>query len=72
MMISISLKSSLFAIKNKIKKVHLINRHIDGSLIEELFTEKGSGTIFTEFALENFRKATEGDIKDIYRILSPL
>ena len=26
------LKSSLFAIKNKIKKVHLINRHIDGSL----------------------------------------
>jgi amino-acid N-acetyltransferase len=64
------LKSSLFAIKNKIKKVHLINRHIDGSLIEELFTEKGSGTIFTEFALENFRKATEGDIKDIYRILS--
>ena len=66
------LKSSLFAIENKIKKVHLINRHIDGSLIEELFTEKGSGTILTEFALENFRKATEGDIKDIYRILFPL
>ena len=66
------LKSSLFAIENKIKKVHLINRHIDGSLIEELFTEKGSGTILTELALENFRKATEGDIKDIYRILFPL
>ena len=66
------LKSSVFAIKNKIKKVHLINRNIDGSLIEELFTEKGSGTILTEFALENFRKATEGDLKDIYRILFPL
>jgi len=66
------LKSSLFAIKNRIKKVHLINRYIDGSIIEELFTEKGSGTIFTEFSLENFRKAAEGDIKDIYRILSPL
>ena len=66
------LKSSVFAIKNKIKKVHLINRHIDGSLIEELFTEKGSGTILTEFALENFRKSTEGDLKDIYRILFPL
>ena len=66
------LKSSVFAIKNKIKKVHLINRHIDGSLIEELFTEKGSGTILTEFALENFRKATESDLKDIYRILFPL
>ena len=66
------LKSSVFAIKNKIKKVHLINRHIDGSLIEELFTEKGSGTILTEFALENFRKATEEDIKDIYRLLFPL
>ena len=66
------LKSSVFAIKNKIKKVHLINRHIDGSLIEELFTEKGSGTILTEFSLESFRKATEGDIKNIYRILFPL
>ena len=66
------LKSSVFAIKNKIKKVHLINRNIDGSLIEELFTEKGSGTILTEFALESFRKAIESDIKDIYRILFPL
>ena len=66
------LKSSLFAIENKIKKVHLINRHIDGSLIEELFTEKGSGTILTEFALETFRNASEADIKDIYRILAPL
>lgn len=66
------LKSSVFAIKNNIKKVHLINRHIDGSIIEELFTEKGSGTILTEFALEKFRKAKEADIKNIYRILSPL
>ena len=66
------LKSSLFAIKNKIKKVHLINRYVDGSIIEELFTEKGSGTIFTEFSLDSFRKATESDIKNIYRALSPL
>ena len=66
------LKSSLFAITNRVKKIHLINRYIDGSLIEELFTEKGSGTIFTEFALDSFRQAKESDINDIYKILSPL
>ena len=66
------LKSSLYAINNKIEKVHLINRNIDGSIIEEIFTDKGSGTILTEYSLENIRSARETDINQIRNIISPL
>jgi len=66
------LKSSLYAIKNKIEKVHLINRHINGSLIEELYTDKGSGTILTEFPLEIIRQATSKDTKRIHQLIEPL
>ena len=66
------LKSSLYAINNKIEKVHLINRNIDGSIIEEIFTDKGSGTILTEYSLENIRNAREADINQIRNIINPL
>ena len=66
------LKSSLYAINNKIEKVHLINRNIDGSIIEEIFTDKGSGTILTEYSLENIRGAKESDINQIKNIIKPL
>jgi amino-acid N-acetyltransferase len=66
------LKSSLYAIKNNIEKVHLINRNIDGSVIEEIFTDKGSGTILTEYSLQNIRSATIKDINQIVNIIEPL
>ena len=66
------LKSSLYAIKNNIEKVHLINRNIDGSVIEEIFTDKGSGTVLTEYSLQNIRAATTKDIKQIVNIIEPL
>jgi amino-acid N-acetyltransferase len=66
------LKSSMYAIKNNVPKVHLVNRSTDGSIIEELFTQKGSGTIFTEYPLEIIRQAEIKDIKKIYQLISPL
>ena len=66
------LKSSMYAIKHNVPKVHLINRNIDGSIIQELFTEKGSGTIFTEYPLEIIREAEIKDIKKIHQLISPL
>jgi amino-acid N-acetyltransferase len=66
------LKSSLYAIKNKIKKVHLINRNIDGSIIEEIFTDRGSGSVLTEYSLQNIRPATIKDINQIMNIIKPL
>ena len=66
------LKSSLYAIKNNIEKVHLINRNIDGSVIEEIFTDKGSGTVLTEYSLQNIRPAAMRDINQIINIIEPL
>ncbi len=66
------LKSSLSAIKQNVEKVHLINRNINGSLIEELYTDRGSGTILTEYALEKIRAASPRDIKRINQLIEPL
>jgi amino-acid N-acetyltransferase len=66
------LKSSLYAIKNNIEKVHLINRNINGSVIEEIFTDKGSGTVLTEHSLQSIRPATIKDINQIINIIEPL
>jgi len=66
------LKSSLVAIKNRIEKVHLINRHTNGSIIEELFTDKGAGTVLTEYPLEQIRKARAGDVNKIFQLIEPL
>ena len=66
------LKSSLSAIKQNVEKVHLINRNTNGSLIEELYTDKGSGTILTEYALEKIRLASIRDIKAIHQLIEPL
>ncbi|MFQ3368033.1 MAG: amino-acid N-acetyltransferase, partial [Methylophilaceae bacterium] len=66
------LKSSLYAIKNNIEKVHLINRNINGSVIEEIFTDKGSGTVLTEYSLQNIRAAEIRDINQIINIIEPL
>lgn len=66
------LKSSMFAIKNNVPKVHLINKNINGSIIQELFTERGVGTIFTKYPLEIIRQAEIKDIKKIYQLIKPL
>lgn len=66
------IKSSLDAIKNKVEKIHLINRHTNGSIIEELFTDKGSGTILTEYPLEKIREAKPNDVNKIFQLIEPL
>tara|TARA_B000000475_G_scaffold246845_1_gene220790 strand:- start:167 stop:739 length:573 start_codon:yes stop_codon:yes gene_type:complete len=66
------MKSSLYAIKNKIEKVHLINRNVDGSIIEEIFTDRGSGTVLTEHSLQDIRPVTIKDINQIINIIGPL
>jgi amino-acid N-acetyltransferase len=66
------LNSANQAIQSGIKKVHLINRNLEGSILQELFTNKGSGSIITEDNLEVFRKAKKEDAKFIEKITKPL
>jgi len=55
-----------------IHKIHLINRHIDGAILQELFTDEGVGTVITEKALDSIRQATHNDVKGIHKLINPL
>ena len=53
-------------------RVHLISRHIDGAIIQELFTLEGIGTMVTELPLETMRQANIDDVGGILQLIEPL
>ncbi len=55
-----------------IARVHLINRHIDGALLQELFTRDGVGTLVSSKPYEICRAATLNDIGGILELIKPL
>ncbi len=55
-----------------IARVHLINRHIDGALLQELFTRDGVGTLISSAPYEICRTATLNDIGGILELIKPL
>jgi amino-acid N-acetyltransferase len=50
----------------------LISRHIDGAIIQELFTHDGIGTMVTEMGLETIRQAEIGDVGGILQLIEPM
>jgi amino-acid N-acetyltransferase len=59
-------------LKEGLAKIHLVNRHINGSLIMELFTNQGQGTVITPEKIEKFRSANIQDAKVIEKMINPL
>lgn len=55
-----------------IARVHLLNRHIDGALLQELFTRDGVGTLISSVPYEICRSATLNDIGGILELIKPL
>ena len=53
-------------------RTHLISRHIDGAIIQELFTHNGIGTMITELPLETMRQANIDDVGGILKLIEPL
>ncbi|MDD5329624.1 MAG: amino-acid N-acetyltransferase [Sulfuricella sp.] len=60
------------ACRNGVARVHLISRHTDGALLQELFTHEGIGTMVSEDALETLRDATIDDVGGILALIEPL
>jgi amino-acid N-acetyltransferase len=58
--------------KAGISRVHLINRHIDGALLQELFTRDGVGTLISTAPYETCRTANLNDIGGILELIKPL
>jgi len=71
-----TLYSSLNAAKQScdhgVKRVHLINRKIDGALLLELFTRDGTGTLISATPYESIRSADLDDIAGILELIKPL
>ncbi len=55
-----------------VNRVHVIDRNIEGSLLIELFTHKGIGTLITMDQLKNIRKAHIEDVNGIIALIEPL
>lgn len=55
-----------------IHRTHIISYALDGSLLEELFTRDGAGTLISQDPYEEIRRATIDDIGGLIELLEPL
>ena len=67
-----ALRACYQAVQAGTARAHLINYSKNGSLLEELFTREGSGTLITNDGAEVIRPATLDDIGGILELIQPL
>ncbi len=70
--LSKALYSALYACDEGVSRAHLINRHQDGSLLMELFTRDGIGTLISADDYEGMGEADIDDVGGILELLAPL
>jgi amino-acid N-acetyltransferase len=66
------LPAAVRACEQGVARTHLISRHIDGAIIQELFTLQGIGTMVTALPLETMRQANIDDVGGILKLIEPL
>ena len=66
------LKAALEACQGGVRRVHLVERAIDGGLLKELYTRDGAGTLITGETYEGLRQATIDDVGGILELITPL
>jgi amino-acid N-acetyltransferase len=70
--IRLFLPHALEASRGGVRRVHLVSRHVDGALLQELFTRDGVGTMIVSQALEHLRDATIDDVGGVLALIAPL
>lgn len=70
--LKLSLTAAMASCQQGVKRAHLVNRQVDGSLLLELFSRDGIGTLISRSAFENIRQATLDDIGGIMELIKPL
>ncbi len=66
------LAAGLQTSRKGIARVHFIDQSKDGSLMQELFSREGCGTLLTAGAYDDLRQATIDDIGGILELIKPL
>ena len=67
-----SLQAAVRACQNGVERVHLVDRTQEGSLLLELFTRDGLGTLISQNPYEIQRPARLDDIAGILELITPL
>jgi amino-acid N-acetyltransferase len=70
--IGLFLPCAVRACEAGVARTHLISRHIDGAVLQELFSDDGIGTMVVETTLNTLRAASIEDIGGILELLRPL
>lgn len=66
------LASAARACRDGVRRTHLVERRVDGAVLQELFTREGRGTLVTQEQYEGIRPAHTEDIPGILALLGPL
>ena len=66
------LASAVNLCRHQVKRVHLVPRHVDGALLQELFTRDGIGTLISADRYEGTRQASIDDVAGILELIAPL
>jgi amino-acid N-acetyltransferase len=60
------------ACEGGVARVHLISRHVDGAVLQELFTHDGIGSMISQGPLQALRNAWVEDVGGILQLIEPL
>jgi amino-acid N-acetyltransferase len=55
-----------------VSRVHVIDRSIDGALVQELFSRDGVGTMISGTSYDDLRQASVDDISGILELIAPM
>jgi len=70
--VTLFLPCAIRACEAGVARTHLISRHTDGAVLQELFSDEGIGTMVVESSLNTLRDATIDDVGGILKLLRPL
>ncbi|MBW8077758.1 MAG: amino-acid N-acetyltransferase, partial [Gallionella sp.] len=70
--VSLFLPCAMRACEAGVARTHLISRHTDGAVLQELFSDEGIGTMVVESTLNTLRDASIEDVGGILQLLRPL
>ena len=70
--INLFLPCAIRACEAGVARTHLISRHTDGAILQELFSDDGIGTMVVESTLNTLREASIEDVGGILKLLHPL
>ena len=65
------LHNACIAVRHGVQRTHILDRHLDGGLLSELFTRQGAGILIAATPLETVRPATLYDVPRLLKLVQP-